>query len=315
MSRTSPPVAGEVAGVVTLSVEGPDATGFLQGQLANDVAGLPAGGVRRSLYLNHKGHAMAEVQVVRRGRDEYMLVEEGSAGAWVKAELERHVIFDDVRVSGPTPATLVTVQAVGEAGSDAAPVLAAAFGVSTPEPERIVALAGAYVYPRKRSAAGGFDVVSAEGRTDLLQAVLAAGAQVLTPAELELARIRGLVSLAPQDAGEGVLPQEAGLHEALSYRKGCYLGQEIMARIEARGNLKRGLVRVRLADDPRPVGGDAIADGGWRELRASERVVGRLGTIAPAAGGFEALAVMRLDLPRDAALVTATGVAVVTLGG
>lgn len=308
-------VAGAIAGAATLTVSGPDASGFLQGQLANDVAGLPVGGVRRSLYLNHKGHALAEAMVVRRARDEYVLVEEGGTCAWMKAELERHVIFDDVRVVGPTPVRLVTLQA-GEVGAAASPVEGVgavfdrAFGVAAPEAERVVTLAGGFAYPSRRSELGGYDIVSLTDH-DALPALVGAGAALATPSGLTLMRVRAHASLAPQDAGEGVLPQEAGLEGALSYRKGCYLGQEIMARIEARGNLRRALARVRLAGDPRPHGGPPGPAGeAWRELRAAGRAVGRLGTVVEAEdGGFEALAVMRSDVPDDVPVTTASGIA------
>ncbi len=311
-------VAGTIAGAATLTVSGPDASGFLQGQLANDVAGLPFGGVRRSLYLNHKGHALAEAMVVRLARDEYVLVEEGGTCAWMKAEFERHVIFDDVRVVGPTPVRLVTLQAAqaGEAAAAASPVegvgavFGRAFGVAAPETERVVTLAGGFAYPSGRSALGGYDIVSLTDQDDL-PALVGAGAALATPSALTLMRVRARASLAPQDAGEGVLPQEAGLESALSYRKGCYLGQEIMARIEARGNLRRALARVRLAGDPRPHGEPPGPDGeAWRELRAAGRAVGRLGTVVEAeAGDFEALAVMRSDVPDGVPVTTATGIA------
>ncbi|MCC6311029.1 MAG: hypothetical protein IT345_08965 [Trueperaceae bacterium] len=312
-------VAGPVAGATTLTVSGPDATGFLQGQLANDVAGLPVGGARRSLYLNHKGHALAEAMVVRLARDEYVLVEEGGAAAWMKAEFERHVIFDDVRVVGPTPVRLVTLLAapvevggVGAALGDGVDVVfSRAFGVDAPAAERVVTLAGGFAYPSGRSALGGYDVVSRMDQDDL-PVLSEAGAALATPSELTRIRVRACAALAPQDAGEGVLPQEAGLEGALSYRKGCYLGQEIMARIEARGNVRRALAHVRLAGDPRPRGEPPGPDGeAWRELRAGGRTVGRLGTVVEAEdGGFEALAVMRSDVAEATPVTTASGIAV-----
>ncbi len=314
MKPASQPVAGEVPGAVVLTVVGPDATSFLQGQLANDVAGLSVGGVRRSLYLNHKGHALAEVMVVRRARDEYALVEEGGAAAWVKAEFERHVIFDEVRIAGPEPARLATLQG-GSAGEGVGAVFARAFGAGAPEAERTLMLADGFAYPRRRSALGGYDVVSLTAPGGLPD-LLAAGATLAAPAELERLRIEAGVALAPQDAGEGVLPQEAGLAGALSYRKGCYLGQEIMARIEARGNVKRALARVRLAGDPRHGSGSVGAGAdAWRELRAAGRVVGRLGTVVEAGSeGFAALAVMRTDVSEGAPVTTANGVAVSVIG-
>ncbi len=307
-------VAGVIAGVSVTAVGGADAPAFLHGQLANDVTGLAVGAAGRSLYLNHRGHAMAEVMVLRRDRQAFHLVEEGGAAAWVKAELERHIVFDEVTLAAPVAASLVTLQ-----GPGAAEVLAS-LGVGVPAlgQTTVADVAGVgkvSVWSRHRSAAGGYDLLldqaSGSGADAILAALEKAGARPVTSDDLDLLRVRALAAVAPQDAGEGVLPQEAGLEAALSYRKGCYLGQEIMARIEARGNLRRGLSRVRLTRDPRmltPGGSD------WRELRSGGRVVGRLGTVAPDGEEFEALAVVRQDLPDGAELVAGGEVAAALVG-
>src|SRR5690606_32683179 len=161
------------------------------------------------------------------------------------------------------------------------------------------------VYPRRRSGAGGFDIVlyaadqkvatTARLASSVLGELAAAGALHVPNRAIDAARVAAGVSTAGGEGGEGVLPQEAGLTSALSYRKGCYLGQEVMARIEARGNLKRGLVTVE-------VRGDGAAT--WVARTPEERVieldgrsVGRLGTTAVMPDGrVVALAVMRRDL-------------------
>src|SRR5690606_9961401 len=105
-----------------------------------------------------------------------------------------------------------------------------------------------FVYPSRRSLAGGFDLgmFGAGGADELLARLEAAGAVVVGPEQLAAARIAALLPSAGAEGGEGVLPQESGLTSLLSYRKGCYLGQEIMARIEARGKLRRSLASIEL---------------------------------------------------------------------
>ena len=276
-----------------LAAAGPDAPAFLHGQLANDVTGLPVGGAARSLHLNHRGHANAEASVLRRGASEFLVVVDDDRGAWVLESLESHVIFDQVTLAARPELALLTLQGAG----------AAAALPTAPEPGRIVALelAGAEVlaYPRRRSAHGGFDLlVEAERADAVLEALAGAGALAVAPAAIAALRVLGLTPTAAGEGGEGVLPQEAGLEDALSYRKGCYLGQEIMARIEARGNLRRGLARLGLSAVPAP---------GERDLRHEGRVVGRLGTVAQVAEedgstATLALAVVRNDLPEGAEL-------------
>jgi folate-binding protein YgfZ len=141
--------------------------------------------------------------------------------------------------------------------------------------------------------------------SELRAALQAAGAVTGDRAGLEASRVAAGLARAAVDAGPGVLPQEAGLDEALSTRKGCYLGQEIMARIEARGRLKRSLTILALGDRD---GDGPPADA--RAVLADGRRVGRLGTVAlhPEAG-LLALAVLRGDLEGDAPLRAAGRVA------
>ena len=90
-----------------------------------------------------------------------------------------------------------------------------------------------------------------------------------------------------RDGWQGSLPQEVGQDAAVSYRKGCYVGQEIMARLEARGNTRHALTLLS--------GQDISAHS---EVRYGERVVGHTG----GSTGTLALAKLRKDLPEDAEL-------------
>lgn len=309
------PVAARVESALLLEVEGDDAPAFLHGQLANDVRGLLVPGVGRSLYLNHRGHALAEVMVLRSRNTTFTLVEEGGMAAWVRSELQRHVIFDQVEVGAPAAAGLITVQGQGAerlvAELTGGATTAGAIATSV-TPSGIAVR----VYANERSSEGGYDLLGEPAAADaLLEELETLGARRADAAALDLLRVRAGIARAPIDAGEGVLPQEAGLEGALSYRKGCYLGQEIMARIEARGKLRRGLRRVGLSEDPRvqeEVGASSdeavgVSADAWRDVVLGGRTVGRLGTVAAVGDGFEALAVLRDDLPAGAELLTGSG--------
>ncbi len=285
-----PPFVARLEGSGVLEASGPDAAAFLHGQLANDVTGLPVGGTNRSLLLNHKGHAMAEAQVLRPEERRLLLVVDDARLDWVAESLERHVVFDEVELRR-VPAAAVTVQGRGAAGAlaDALGGLGAAEGAFASG-----ALGGSpvLVYAARRSAAGGFDVVAlGAGDAGVLEgALVAAGAVPVGRAGLDAARVAARVPAAGREGGEGVLPQEAGLEGFVSFRKGCYLGQEIMARVAARGAVRRGLATLEL--DGEPAGRDVVADG---------RVVGRLGTVARLPdGSWRALAVLRGDVGEGA---------------
>lgn len=277
-----------------LTLFGPDSAPFLHGQVANDVSGLPSGGASHTLLLNHKGHAMAEATALRRGVGELLLVVDDGRGAWAMETLERHIIFDEVELGRAESLLILTLQGPSAAGLLPTPVQEQRF--------RTFELHGANVtaYPRRRSDAGGYDLlVAADELEPLLAGLLAAGAVAVGEDALDAVRVQGLIASAAFEGGDGVLPQEAGLESALSYRKGCYLGQEIMARIEARGNLRRGLQRLSLAAVPN------VSEPKLRTITADGRRVGLLGTVAHLGGEVRALAVLRNDLDSSAELEVA----------
>lgn len=293
-ARTGAVLARLPAGVIRAA--GPDAAAFVHGQLANDVTGLKVGGVNQSLSLNHRGHALAEASVLRTGKDELLVVVDDGRAQLVFEGLDSHIIFDQVELEWRPQLALLTLQGAGAAGL--LPL--------TPDEGKYTTLelAGAPVtlYPRRRSEQGGFDLlVEADDVPGVVQQLAAAGAVEVSGGVIDALRVLGAVPTAAGEAGGGVLPQEAGLEGSLSYRKGCYLGQEIMARIEARGNLRRSLARLVLSGAPEFQGDD-------RPITLEGRTVGRLGStvqlegMAGAPSTFMALAVLRNDLPADAQL-------------
>lgn len=286
-----------------LNVSGPDARDFLHGQLAADVKSVGPNAQVLSLLLNHKGHALADVIVARVGSG-YLLVVDDAKADLVAASLSDHIVFDDVSVN-PADGVVLTLQ-----GAGASEVLAAV-GLAVPGEMTLTSIESAalhtFVLTRRRSAGGGFDIVLtrppeisdaefAEAAAALVSSLSAAGAVLVGEAALAAARVAAMVPAAAREGGEGVLPQEAGMVERLSYRKGCYLGQEIMARIEARGNLKRSLALMTLDGGPlNSVETGSVTLGG--------RAVGRVGTVALGPDGRKAaLVVLRTDVPADADL-------------
>jgi folate-binding protein YgfZ len=126
--------------------------------------------------------------------------------------------------------------------------------------------------------AGGVDVLcDAEDRDAVHEALLSAGAQPVSEPTAEIVRVERGRPRYGVDLDEGTIPQEAGLNErAVSFTKGCYVGQETVARLHYRGKPNRHLRGLRLSA-PAPTG---------EELRLGERIVGRLGScvLSPALG-------------------------------
>ena len=279
-------------GSAVLRVTGADRLDFVHGQVSNDVKRLRPGEASEGLLLNHKGHALAGLRVLRRA-DDLLISVGGDAGAFVQKELNDHIIFDAVELEA-LDTVVLTLQ-----GDPAAALVADVLEIDAPRGASFASTsfqnAETSVVPSRRSGAGGFDLlVAAAGAQPLLGAFVAAGAVVAGEAALNIARVVAGVATAEFEGGEGVLPQEAGLEHRVSYTKGCYLGQEIMARLEARGKLRRSLQRLKLEGSPRPETRDVLANG---------KTVGRLGTVAEHPGlGFMALAVLRNDLKPDTVL-------------
>jgi len=296
--------------VGSLRIVGADRIAFLHGQLANDVRSLPASGALRTLQLNAKGHALSQMTLHRRDDDVHLAVEDGAAEA-VARRLRDHVVFDEVAIEdlGGVLRT-VTVQ-----GPEARSVIERAFG-QAPPPGAFASVAfgdaSLLLSESRRSVPGGVDVhVLARQANEASRRLVDAGAVRGDVASLEASRVEAGVPRAGREAGPGVLPQEAGLDDAISTRKGCYLGQETMARIEARAQVRRGLVRLVLGD-PVTSGEEAGMERGAEDdatahdVRADGRVVGRLGTVARhPRRGLVALAVVRSNLEPDATLVVA----------
>ena len=267
----------ETAGVVpllgtgALRLTGADRLEFLHGQVSNEVKRLQPGESRAALMLNIRGHALALLRLYRRD-DDLFVAAEGGATAKLETQLRAHIIFDQVEIQNLSGSlTALTLQ-----GTTAAETLQKVFEVELPAADTFVqvtfASAKVLVSPVARSRAGGFDlhVLTSDAET-LINALKDAGAGLTGEDALGAHRIAAGLAEAEFEGGEGVLPQEAGLTYALSYRKGCYLGQEIMARIEARGKLRRRLVGLKLT---------ALPGAGEVALTQNGKTVGRLGGVA-----------------------------------
>ena len=279
-------------GSKVLRVTGADRVEFVHGQVGNDIKRLKPGEASEGLLLNHKGHALAQLRVLRR-EDDLLMVVDGDAGAFVQKQLGEHIIFDAVELE-PLDTAMLTLQ-----GENAAGLITEILGIEAPEDSSFISVSfqnqPVSVVPAHHSTPGGFDLlVPGEVVESLFNAFTTAGAVAAGEEALNIARIVAGIAAAEREGGEGVLPQEAGLEHAVSYTKGCYLGQEIMARLEARGKLRRSLQGLRL---------DGLPDSDARDIQAGGKSVGRLGTVAEHPDlGVIALAVLRNDLEPETVL-------------
>jgi len=217
-------------------VRGGDRVRFLNGMLSNDVAKLPSGRAQRTLLLSRKGRILAELTLAAASEDLF-LETQASRLAGVLEVLERHIIADDVQIE-----PLGGLRALGIEGPGVASVLA---GAGLPAPASATfEVRGDEVWLGGGSvSASGVRIFAAPARLSEISAVL--GLPVLAPEHAELLRIGAFRPAYGIDMSDDHFPQEARLEtSSVSFTKGCYIGQEIVARIASRGGVNKLLVQV-----------------------------------------------------------------------
>ena len=255
-----------------LCLTGDDRRKFLHGQVTNDVNGLQVGQGCYAALVNAKGKMQSDLNIYRLP-DELLLDFEPGYSDAVARRLEKYVIADDVQVVDVTPHYgLLSVQ-----GPKAAEVIRQPdLGVSLPAglmtflSIRGEVLGEIYLMNSPRAGGGGFDLfVPCPALGAVLEALITAAKLVGGRASgwqaLETARIEAGIPRYGADMDETNLPPEAGLEDrAISYTKGCYIGQEVIARIRTYGQVAKALCGLRLADDlgTLPARGDKLFKNG-----------------------------------------------------
>ena len=271
-----------------LRVSGEDFLPFLQGQFTNDLHQAANGEATYGLWLNQKGKVLADSFVRIASAKEAWIVSYFSTAAMIRERLEAYIIADDVAVEDMTEVT-AGLTLFGDVTAPDGGVGSAAWsfcGRRTLEPH------GEFIF-----TVGAASEISPT----------TSGGVALSSEQMEQMRIAAGIPAVPADIGPADLPNEGGLEAAaISYTKGCYLGQEVMARLKSMGQVRRRLVRVNGAGDPPP---RLVA------LFQAERKVGELRSTARDRAGWIGLAMFSLvSLKRDQGLaLTADGAAVIRL--
>lgn len=246
-----------------LGVRGSDRTTFLQGMLSNEVAALSEGQGTAALLLTDQGRVVADLRVYALA-DEIWLDAPHDARGDVRASLERYIVADDVEIDDRAEAGLAV------RGPSAATVVARAAAVDVGEWEECrqadVSVSGQPARLVRSSDLGvdGFHLWMEPGACEQVRAALVeAGAVAVSPGALEAQRVvAGISRLGAEFGRETLAPEIPSLEPAISLRKGCYLGQEVVERIAARGhvNWKIAVLRGNGMDvgDAVSVGGDEI---------------------------------------------------------
>ena len=264
-----------------LLVSGAEAADYLQGQLTNDIEALEPGDGLYAALLDRKGHMQGDMRVLHPGEGpDLWLDTEPEAIEAVRRHLQTYKIGRDVEVrevSGErTILSLIGPRAVEVAGSAALPENAC----------EEVTIGGAPCLAV--GTPSGIDVFAPAAERDRVwDALLGAGAAEVSPEAAEIVRIETGRPRFGAEMGTATMPAEAGIVEqAVSFTKGCYIGQETVARLHYKGKPNRHLRGLRLS---------APAAAG-APLRLGEKEVGTLGSaaVSPALGSI-GLAILRRE--------------------
>ena len=263
-----------------LRVHGPDANTYLQGQFTQDLR-VAKGESSYGLWLDQKGKVLADSHVRKEAENDYLVVSFSSKATDLRARLESYLIADEVELEDQT-SSWAGILLWGAGASEVIP------------PDGVLAL------PSRRAGSGSTQWLVP---IDALPTAQRALTGVATPAEqaaAERARLRAATPSIPRDIGPRDLPNEGNLEDvAISYTKGCYLGQEVMARLKNLGQVRRKLHLVRGHGAP-PLPGAALFQG--------ERKVGETRSAVEEGEGFLAMAMLSLvNLDPSAGLAMAAG--------
>jgi hypothetical protein len=224
--------------------------------------------------LNQKGRVLADGFVLRAGKpDAFWVGSYFSPAITVRERLESHLIADEVQIEDQTDRWHGLTMFGSMAPADIDGIEGISFqGRRGSVPSREWLMTREPIQPQGR---------------------------LLTEAEMEERRITAGIPAVPLDIGSGDLPQEGGLEKvAVSFNKGCYLGQEVMARLQSMGTPRRRLFRVAGAGTIPPVG---------TPLQQEGRTIGETRGAVATKNGFIGLAMLQLAHLKPGQPLTAAG--------
>jgi folate-binding protein YgfZ len=281
--------SGRLPHIGVLRFAGPDAVSFLQGQVSNDTRHLAEGAPLLAAYSSAQGRVIAVLHLLPHSSGILALLPREVAAS-TQERLRRFVLRAKVKIEDLSEQFVV-------AGMDTSALGAAGIGV--PGSNGYLERNGVGIACVRRHAASASErywlVGDAASIDDAAGDAASIGSSASAPASSmavernwRLADIRDGLPQVYAATSELFVAQMLNLDliGGISFDKGCYTGQEIIARTQNLGRIKRRLFRLRLPSGPWSIG---------RQLRLGDGRTGRLTELAPVGTGFEALAVLSLD--------------------
>lgn len=270
-----------------LVFKGSEAAEYLQGQLTNDIEALIPGEGCYAALLDRKGHMQADIRVLRVAGDDVWVDTEAGALEVARRHLEMYKVGREVELEDVTGERAI-LSLIGPRSADLAG--------SPPLPEHAceqISVGG--IACHAVGTALGIDLIAAAAEAERLRAALVrAGAPEVGAEAVEILRIEAGTPRFGAEMDSATMPAEAGIVEAaVNFEKGCYIGQETVARLHYRGKPNRHLRGLRLSAPAAP----------GTTLALAEKEVGRIGgsCVSPAHGPI-GLAILRREAEPGAEL-------------
>lgn len=240
---------GNGAGLIDLSsrglveVAGAEAVMFLNGLITNDVKTLEDESWMTAAFPNVQGRLLAFARVIRRG-DKFLFDTEMVTTETILKNLSRFTLAGDFRVTDlSNEINILSVQ-----GANAAEIIRKVFGedAANVSANRVASINNDFIIKTKN----GFDVfVETNSFDEVKTSLLNAGAKFVGEEAFEVLRIESGIPRYGVDVNETTVVLESGVDEAVSFTKGCYVGQEIIARIHFRGHVAKRLNGLVLQEE------------------------------------------------------------------
>jgi folate-binding protein YgfZ len=248
-------------------VEGRDATRYLNARLSNDIKSLSPGDTCRAAMLTAQGRTQGLFRVLALPDAAYLLVCDGGDKDQVTAALKKFIVADRVTVKDLST-ELTAMHVIGDL-----PETSAYAPLQLATPTRFISHQELYSTRTERGGAGGIDwLAPLPIAKEAIAFLLASGAHELSSAKAELMRLTSGIPGFPQELNEDGLFSESGIKDAISFKKGCYVGQEVIEKVDAVGKLSRKLVHLFFHGEVSPVVGETIT--------YLDAVIGKLTSIA-----------------------------------
>jgi folate-binding protein YgfZ len=233
-----------------ISVSGSEAVMFLNGLITNDLKTLGENRWMPAAFPNVQGRLLAAVRVIRRSED-ILLDTEAATREKVLKIIERFTLAGDFKVADLTHATaMISVQ-----------------GRRASKLREQISREEVTIVPATHTAEDGFDlIIDGKQKASVWRSLVEAGATPVSEEVEEILRIEAGIARYGRDMDESNVVTETNLDDAISYTKGCYLGQEIIIRIKHRGHVAKKLTGLRLGADVKIETGAVIRSTDGKEI-------------------------------------------------